>query len=376
MHVIIVGGSLTGLTTALALEKLGISYHVYERFPYLAEVGAGIWLAPNAQRVLDWIGIGDEVRSAGKMIAEVSIANRLMQSLRHSIDDTFRTENSQLVAIHRARLQQILYNHIPDSRKSLGQAFQHYKEDNGSIVVTFAGQQVEGTHLAGADGLQSMVRQQLFPDSPLRYSGQTCWRGVSQMSLPRPWTEAAMEAWGPRKRFGFTPISPNEVYWFGVQDAPAGEMDPSGDKVAFLSQKFVGFGEPVHQLLQNTPGEKIFRSDLYDLKRLATWHRGRVCLLGDAGHATTPNMGQGAAQGMVDAYHFSKSLSQDPNPENAYAHFEKSRRAKVDYIVDNSWRMGKLAHHPLGQPLLKTILRITPASVLSKQMQNVYSIDN
>ena len=376
MHVIIVGGGLTGLTTALSLEKLGISYHVYERFPYLAEVGAGIWLAPNAQRVLDWIGIGDEVRSAGKMIAEVSIANRHMHSIRPSIDGTFHTDSSQLVAIHRARLQEILYNHVPDSKKSLGNTFQQFREGAESIRVRFANQEVEGTHLVGADGLLSKVREQLFPDRPLRYSGQTCWRGVAQMTLPEPWTDAAMEAWGYRRRFGFTPIAANEVYWFAVQDSIAGESDPPGEVIGFLRQKFADFGEPVHQLLQATPGSKIFRGDLYDLKRLETWHKGSVCLLGDAGHATTPNMGQGAAQGMEDAYHFSNALKMESNPEQAYANFEKIRRKKVDYIVDNSWRMGKLAHHPLGQPLLKTILRITPASVLSKQMQNVYSIDN
>ena len=376
MHVIIAGGGITGLTTALALEKMGISYHVYEKAPQLAEVGAGIWLAPNARKVLDWLGIGEEIRSAGMLINEVAIANEKMQTLRPSLDDTLRSGDIQLIAIHRARLQEILYQQVPSNRKTLGASLKNLHQDADKVRVHFSDRIVEGTHLLGADGIHSVVRAHLFPQAQLRYSGQTCWRGLSPIPLPEPWTQAAREAWGHHRRFGFTPIAPNLVYWFAVMNAPAGGQDQPENVKSTLLSEFSAFSEPMHMLLEATPGANIIRHDLFDLNRLDHWHQHRTCLLGDAAHATTPNMGQGGAQGMEDAYYISQALASDSNPEQAFTAFENRRRTKVDYIVNNSWRMGKMAHHSLGQAILKTILKWTPSPVLTRQMQSVYALDS
>ena len=111
-----------------------------------------------------------------------------------------------------------------------------------------------------------------------------------------------------------------------------------------------------------------------DLRRLDKWHHQYIALIGDAAHATTPNMGQGAGQGIEDAYVMAKLFSQNQASEKLFETFESLRREKVDYVVNNSWRFGKMAHSPFGRLLMKTVMKVTPPSVLSKQVDKLYSL--
>jgi 2-polyprenyl-6-methoxyphenol hydroxylase-like FAD-dependent oxidoreductase len=228
--------------------------------------------------------------------------------------------------------------------------------------------------LLGADGIHSKVRQQLFPKSATRYSGQTCWRGIAPVSLPNERIHHGQEAWGRKVRFGFAPISEQEVYWFAVANAPQGEKDEPGSKKEKLKAMYQDFHPLIGQIIDQTPPEKILRNDISDLKRLPTWYQNRICLLGDAAHATTPNMGQGGGQGVEDAYYISNILAQEKDYRQAFAQFEKERRKKVDYIVNTSWQFGKMAHNPLGQRLFKVMMKWTPERILARQMQKMYAV--
>ena len=111
------------------------------------------------------------------------------------------------------------------------------------------------------------------------------------------------------------------------------------------------------------------------LKRLEKWHDHNICLLGDAAHATTPNMGQGAGQGIEDAYVLAQLFSQYKTTDKLFDKFEKLRREKVDYVVNNSWRFGKMAHNSAGRVILKTMMKLTPESVINRQLQKLYEIE-
>lgn len=121
-------------------------------------------------------------------------------------------------------------------------------------------------------------------------------------------------------------------------------------------------------------GEKIIRDDLMDIHRLETWHKGRVCLLGDAAHAMTPNMGQGGCQGIEDAWCLSQIMSAIPDFWEAFTRFEKVRRRKVDSIVRNSWQFGKLVHSTMGRIFLKQLIRMVPDAVIRRRMRKLYSV--
>lgn len=375
MKIAIIGGGITGLTTALALKKLNIACEVFEQAPQLNEVGAGIMMQANAMKVLDWIGIGDEIRSAGVQLDLVAITNQKLVPIRKpNTQFTTDQQGNKITAIHRARLQEILYHSLPEGMVKLGQEYQKHSIEKGKVSIYFPNKTIEADLLLGADGIHSKVRKQLFPNTSTRYSGQTCWRGISTISLPEKYKTFGIEAWGQHLRFGFIRIADDKVYWFAVANAEKDGKDERSKLKEQLMDTFGIFDDPVFDIIKNTPDEKIIRNDIIDLNRIDRWSFDRVCLLGDAAHATTPNMGQGACQGVEDAYYISNILSKIPDHEKAFEQFEKERRKKVDYIVNTSWQFGKLAHSTIGQPLLKLALKLTPEKTMINQMKELYSI--
>ncbi len=375
MNIAIIGGGISGLTTALALKKLGFDCQVYEKATELNEVGAGIWMQPNAMKVLDWLGIGDEVRSEGQQLQSVELSDQNLIPLKklersHILNEKYNLTTS----IHRARLQKILYSTLPKGTVQLGKSYVSHQIQKSFVKIEFEEGSASADLLLGADGIHSKVRHQLFPHATTRYSGQTCWRGIAPIALPRNRQSHGHEAWGRQVRFGFAPISEQGVYWFAVAKAPEGEQETPANLKAKLKAMFSSFHPLVQEILDQTPLDKIIRNDISDLKRLQAWSQNRVCLIGDAAHATTPNMGQGGGMGVEDAYYLSNILSKDPDFFQAFTRFEKERRKKVDYIVNTSWQFGKMAHNPVGQQLFKLMLKMTPEAMLKKQVQKMYSI--
>ncbi|HMQ47268.1 MAG TPA: FAD-dependent monooxygenase [Saprospiraceae bacterium] len=375
MNIHIIGAGITGLSTALALQKTGFSnFTLFERAAELNEVGAGIMMQPNAMKILDWLGIGDAIRSAGQALNFADITDQHLRSFRKNHPSLLSGDRSQqIIAIHRGRLQRVLYEALPTGKVELDMPLVDCTDKHTQVKAIFEKKIALSDLLLGADGIHSVVRKNCFANTSLRYSGQTCWRGIADMELPLPLRHTAKEAWGSRLRFGFAPISDREVYWYAVANEPAGGKDKSGFRKALLD-RFASFHPLISDIIQLTPDAKIIRNDIYDLKRLATWHKGRITLIGDAAHATTPNMGQGACQGIEDAYYLSQLLAYESSIEQALSAFEALRRKKVDHIVNTSWQLGQAAHHPIGQQLVKWMMRIAPSKTINRQMQQIFSI--
>lgn len=371
-NIAIIGGGITGLTTALALNKMGYTAQVYEKAPILNEVGAGIWLQPNALKVLDWLGLGKQIRKTGTVLNSVEVCNKNLQPHKAMPDSSY-----EIVAIHRARLQEILAAALPDNQLHLGYGFINYTSlDKNTLQIQFDNQKlIEVDVLLAADGIHSPVRKQLYPQSTLRYSGQTCWRGIAKFDIPTSYQGIGRECWGEGVRFGFSQIAADAVYWFAVAKAHEGEKDNKKELREKLLQLYQNFHPIVNNIIQSTPTMQILRHDMHDLKRLECWHQSNICLLGDAAHATTPNMGQGAGQGIEDAYYFSQIWAANQTTSTAFDSFEAARRKKVDYVVNNSWLFGKVAHHPIGRHLAPLMMKLTPTSVLQKQMEALYTLE-
>jgi 2-polyprenyl-6-methoxyphenol hydroxylase-like FAD-dependent oxidoreductase len=378
MKVGIIGGGITGLTTALSLHKLGIQSVVFEQAKELNEIGAGVWLQPNAIKVLDYLGLKKKVEEQGIVLNKMEITNPQLKAFKKIKSEVVQDEDgNQTVAIHRARLQQILYIEAQKvSAVHLNRKFIKHDLTSEGIHLKFENAEDQVDVLLGADGIDSLTRKALFYESSLRSTGQVCWRGVSKLNLPDPLRNLGQEAWGRQVRFGFSQIHDGEAYWFAV--ANEGHLKKANEvgQKEYLSQLFRNFSSVVLDLILNTDQASIHQTVLHDLKRLPIWHKGKVCLIGDAAHATTPNMGQGACQGIEDAYYISRYLSKSlQNTEEAFQQFESKRRKKVDYVVNNSWQFGKIAHSAIGQPLMKLMLKLTPESVISSQMNKLYAID-
>ena len=137
---------------------------------------------------------------------------------------------------------------------------------------------------------------------------------------------------------------------------------------------FMDFHPLVIKLIKATPKTAILRNDINDLKPLKNWCKDTICLIGDAGHATTPNMGQGGAQAIEDAYYLSNLIANNPK-QNIFKSFQKQRAPKVNSIVKQSWSTGKMAHWKYGTGIRNFLLKKLPKKFLEKKMMELFHIE-
>jgi 2-polyprenyl-6-methoxyphenol hydroxylase-like FAD-dependent oxidoreductase len=375
--ILIIGGGIAGLTTALSLQQRNIDFTVFEAVEEIRTVGAGITLAGNAMRVLKKIGIADEVKKRGHLIYSmiiedekgkpISVMDAEKLSREHGLDN---------VAIHRAELHQALLKNIPNHKIIKGKKAVDFEEHADGIIIHFQdGSRAEGTAAIIADGINSVIRKKILPDVSPRYSGYTCWRGVvnNQWNLQHH----AVEVWGTKGRFGYVPIGNNQVYWFACKNAPYRDERMAKFSVKNLADNFRHYSSPIPQLLESTLERDLIWSDIADLKPISKFAFSRIVLLGDAAHATTPNLGQGACMAMEDALRIADDLEHFKNDvRKAFTSFEAGRMPRTHYVVNTSYRLGKLAQaeNPVIIKVRNALFRLTPSWVNERQMAKVLDI--
>ncbi|WP_375417350.1 FAD-dependent monooxygenase [uncultured Hymenobacter sp.] len=375
----IIGAGIGGLTAAHALLQLGHEVQVMEAAAELREVGAGVVLGANAMRALHRLGLHDVVRALGQPVRRLALRGRRGQLLSEVDTDPLTARlGFENLAIHRAALQKVLLAALPPGSVRLGQRLTHFEANSAGVTTFFDnGNSVAADALLGADGLRSRVRQQLVPAAQPRYAGYSCWRGViDARTLDLPAGDSC-EIWGAGgRRFGYVPLADGQVYWFACLNSPT-PQDPRfrGFRLADLQREFAGFGAPVPALLALTSDEQLLWNDILDLKPLAQFAFGRVLLLGDAAHATTPNLGQGAGQAVEDAAALAACLTAQPGDvEAAFRAFDQRRRHRTTRIVAQSWHLGKLAQleNLLLAGVRDAVLSRVPARINEQQMRFLY----
>lgn len=373
MQVAIIGAGIGGLTTALALQKAGIAVTVYEAAPEIKSVGAGIILAINALQVLRELGVYDEIVHHGNRMDTMTVSKADFSPLTvvalTKFEKEFGTPN---YAIHRADLHEILATAIGKENIQLNKRLKEIGASGEGYALQFEDRTLlDAPFVIGADGIHSIVRQQLFSENTIRSAEQICWRGLVPFNLPEKYRHDAIEAWGRGTRFGMAEIGKGVVYWYLVVDAA---MDlPNTDLAGFVE----GYDSLAKEVIKATPSGKIFKSPLTDLQPVQEWTKDRLCLLGDAAHATTPNLGQGACQAIEDAYVLGELAKKLPM-EEAFRLYPQIRRPKAHTIVRRSWTMGKAAHlkNPLAIQLRNWVFKyLTPRWVMMRQMRQLFTLD-
>lgn len=375
MKITMIGAGIGGLTTAIALQQKGISSTIFEQAPTIQPIGAGIILANNAMQVYEKLGLKEKMKAAGNPISFVNIRTADLK-LISSMDLRYfeKKYGVQNIAIHRGKLQEILLQQLDKNSVKLGYALSNIQQDKSSYELQFKnGETAQTEYLIAADGLNSVVRKTLFPASDIRHTQQICWRGLTDFQLPKKYQHELNETWGKGDRFGFVQIAPQKVYWYALKTIKA-QAPPF--RLEDIADYFKGYHELVSQLIKATPNTYIHTAEISDLSPIKKWHQDKVCLMGDAAHATTPNMGQGACQAIEDAYVLAACMNKYEWTQ-AFAEFQKRRISKAQQVVNNSWTLGKVAHweNSLAVSLRNTMMRWTPQSVSRKQSEKIFELD-
>lgn len=372
----ICGAGIAGLTTAIALNRIGIYPHIFEAAPVITPVGAGLGLAANAMKAFNVIGIDQQVISQGQFLDAMNIYDHSGKILSHTnsrqISKKYGQDN---FCIHRADLHQLLISMIEPEYIHTNKRIQKIKTGQQSQTLYFEdGSSAITEYLIAADGINSIVRQHILPDVPPRYAGYTCWRAVIPNSIG--YQEAA-EYWGTAGRIGLVPLTNNRLYWFCCINATRDDPEMKKMTVKKLQSRFNNYPEAVRKTFENSLEADLIWGDILDLPPLKKFSYGKIVLIGDAAHATTPNMGQGACQAIEDAVVLAQELDKIHNPVTAFKLFEKRRINRTSEIVRNSERIGKIAQleNPWFISLRNMFMRCLPAQFTEKQLLKLYDID-
>lgn len=367
----IIGAGIGGLTTALTLKQKGLNVTIYESSAELKPVGAGIILANNAMQVFRTLGLLEKIKNAGNRISFMKITDNQLNPLSVvNLSEYEQKYGVSSVAIHRGELQRILANEIGFENINLSKRLSKIEKTELFTLTFDDNTTIKSKIVIGADGIKSVVRNQLFSENIIRNANQNCWRGICEIDLPKNYHNELNEAWGKGKRFGFVKISDRKVYWYALTNKNC-TIESS------LLEIFKDFHSDILKVISATPTRQIITSEILDLKPIKKWQAENVCLVGDSAHATTPNLGQGACQAIEDAYAIGQLLDKGISIENTFQQYEIKRKKKAHTIVNTSWTVGKLAHieNGLGVKCRNFIMKNMPKSANKKQMDMIFNLN-
>ena len=332
--VVIVGGGIGGLFAANALIAHGLHVSIYEQAPVLGEVGAGVYVTPNAVRHLERVGLGPAVEKWGARVGPGSHYFRHDGTPIAPVQVADATGWNASFGMHRADVVDFLAANLPAGIVHTGHRAVGFEQNGDTARVKFAnGAAAEADVVVAADGIHSELRPYVFPPSKPVFHGTISYRGlVSRERLP-DWPMDRWQMWaGPSRHFLVFPVRHGTMVNY-VGFVPAdGDMLESwsapGDP-ELLRREFEGWDPRIGSVLKQV--DKTFRWALYDREPLPTWTKGRLTLLGDAAHPMLPHLGQGANQSIEDGMALATILARvdaSAAPASLLA-YERLRRERV-----------------------------------------------
>ena len=376
--VIVVGGNMGGLAAGIALRKVGLRPIVLERMPSQPHVNGGLHIWTNGSKALAWLGIEDELRAKGAPVDTLEFNDwRGRNLLRAKISEIERKYGGHgAFFIPRVDLPRALLGALGDGTVRWGSNVTSVRDDGKGVTATLDdGTEIRGKVLIGADGIGSLVRRHLFGPIEPRSSGYEDWGAVVNLEHPAAPPGYYPTYWGPGTRLGIANIGHGRLYWAAaLQRSPEVRERGEAPLIADILKQFRGWPEPIEQVVAATPQDAFYGAHIKDLKPMKQWGKGRITLMGDAAHATTPNAGRGASEALEDAVVFSRLLAELPDLDDsarvaaALQTYEDQRRKPTASVTKLSWQIGMLGKwkNPVACTVRGVYLRaITPPTVMS-----------
>ncbi len=356
--ILIAGGGIGGLASALGLARKGLSARVLEKSASLGEIGAGIQLGPNAFHAFDALGVGDAARRMAVYIDKLRLMDAVGgdEIVHIPLGERFRARfGNPYAVVHRGDLHGVLLQACRDSPRielSVRSEVVSYEQDPAGVTALLAsGERIAGAALVGADGLWSRVRAKVVGDGPPRVSGHTTYRSViptEQMPEDLRWNAATLWA-GPKCHVVHYPLSDWKVFNLVAtyhNDAP----EPVAGKPVSREEVLAGFRHThprVQAIIEHGADWKLWV--LCDREPVLSWTDGRVALLGDAAHPMLQYFAQGACMALEDAVCLADAVgSSGEDLAQAFATYNARRVLRTTRVQLQSREIGNHVYHPAG----------------------------
>ncbi len=367
----IIGGGIGGLTMALTLKRNHQNFKLYEKSDKFTEVGAGIGIASNALKIFDKLNIGSQLRASGHLLKRTVLATEKLKPLK------IIPFPEEVYCIHRASIIEILSKELDRNSYELNKEVERV-ENNDTVKVYFKDDTSnEFNTLIASDGIHSTVRKSVFPEIKIRQANQVIWRGITEFDINSDFKHSYYELFEGTLRFLFLPLSDTKIFWLAVQDKKNVTKEASMSLKSYLLKTYKNFHPVVLKMLHQTEENRILQNELADIKPdYKNWYKNNIIFIGDAIHATTPNLGQGACQAIEDAYTLGLCLKKN-NTKDVFSEYQSIRTKKVKYVVKQSWKIGKmsLTNGRLQRKLLYLLLKYFPEKQYQKRFNRITNID-
>lgn len=367
--VLVVGGGFSGLCTGIQLRKLGIEVDILELQPEWRADGAGLTVGGPSLRALDAVGVLDEFFQHGATTKQLKLHTAQgfnFQSI--PFPPVPRTRIDGTGGIMRPVLCDILVKKYLElgGRGMLGTTYTELKDSEDGVDVTFSnGESGRYDLVIGADGVFSKTRDLLFPDAPKpSYSGQVVWRAV----IPRFGAETAEQYIGKNSKFGCSPVSEELSYMYFTEARDDLTRLPEDQLLPTLKQLMEEYTAPICVKIREALDEnsQIIYRPLEGMMLPRPWYKGRIILMGDAVHATTPHLASGAGMGFEDGVVIAEEIEKGGDSIEAILERYQNRRwARCNMIVSNSKRLGdiEMVGHPIEEHA--QIMAISTAALMA-----------
>ncbi|XGV99081.1 MAG: FAD-dependent urate hydroxylase HpxO [Leptolyngbya sp. BL-A-14] len=348
LKVIVIGAGMGGLTTGIALQQAGYTVEIYDRVSELRPAGAAISLWSNGVKVLNRLGLGDEIARIGGIMDRMAYYSHTGEKFNDfSLYPLIERVGQRPYPVARALLQHMLLQAFGQEKVQLGAKCVRVEQDDDSVTAFFEdGRTATGDVLVAADGTHSILRPYVL-GHPLdrRYVGYVNWNGL----VPANDDLAPKTSWviyvGEHKRASLMPIANDQFYFFFDVPMPKEQAQDAGEIRADLEHFFSGWATPVQTLIQRLEPDKTNRVLIHDIEPLQTLARGRVALLGDSGHGTAPDLGQGGSQAIEAAYVLANCLTTtNISVADALKRYEAERKDRVADIITRARKRADMIH--------------------------------